>query len=86
MIWSPNCPVFRTDEGKLLDTYYTVNFITSPAPNAGAVRQNEPEKISKIEPVLRERSSKILGLPLITNVMPWYLERGDAGSSKTIPR
>ncbi|MDZ7720577.1 MAG: TIGR02452 family protein [Balneolaceae bacterium] len=62
MIWSPGCPVFRTDDGALLEEFYTVHFITSPAPNAGAVEQNEPENISKIEYVLRERSSKILAL------------------------
>ncbi|MDZ7657983.1 TIGR02452 family protein [Fodinibius sp.] len=62
MIWSPHCPVFRTDDGTLLNQYYTVHFITSPAPNAGAVKQNEPENIPKIEPTLKERSSKILAL------------------------
>ncbi|MDZ7694632.1 MAG: TIGR02452 family protein [Balneolaceae bacterium] len=62
MIWSPGCPVFRTDDGTLLNEPYRVHFITSPAPNAGAVRQNEPENSSKIKPVLRERSAKVLAL------------------------
>ncbi|MDX1671825.1 MAG: TIGR02452 family protein [Balneolaceae bacterium] len=62
MIWSPGCPVFRTDDGTLLEEYYTVDFITSPAPNAGVIRRNEPENKSEIEPVLRERSAKILSL------------------------
>ena len=62
MIWSPGCPVLRTDDGTLLNKPYKVDFITSPAPNAGAVRQNEPENVSKIESVLRERSAKLLAL------------------------
>lgn len=64
MIWSPGCPVFRTDDGSLLNRIYKVSFITSPAPNAGAVRRNEPENIREIKPVLRRRSAKILSLAL----------------------
>lgn len=64
MIYSPDCPVFRKDDGTLLDKFYTVDVLTSPAPNAGAIRQNEPDNIKKIEPVLHERSAKILSLAL----------------------
>ena len=39
MIYSPACPVFRDDSGHLLDAPYTVDVITSPAPNAGALRK-----------------------------------------------
>ncbi len=62
MIYSPHCPVFRTDDGVLLEQVYFVDFITSPAPNAGAIYQNEPKAIPKIAGVLRERASKILYL------------------------
>jgi uncharacterized protein (TIGR02452 family) len=62
MIYSPGCPVFRQDDGELLETPYQVDVITSAAPNAGAIRRNEPENISRIEPALRERSEKVLAL------------------------
>jgi uncharacterized protein (TIGR02452 family) len=62
MIYSPYCPVFRDDDGQLLDKPYYVDFITSPAPNAGVVKRNEPENIEKIESVLEQRTSKLLGL------------------------
>jgi uncharacterized protein (TIGR02452 family) len=39
-----------------------VDFITSPAPNAGAILRNEPHNAEQIEPVLRERASKVLAL------------------------
>jgi uncharacterized protein (TIGR02452 family) len=45
-----------------LEKPYLVDFITSPAPNAGAVRRNEPDNIFRIMPVLRERSEKVLAL------------------------
>lgn len=62
MIYSPACPVFRTDNGTLLEKPYLVDFITSPAPNAGAIRRNELENVSLIVPTLRERSAKVLAL------------------------
>lgn len=62
MIYSPRCPVFRQDNGTLLESPYLVDFITSPAPNAGVVYRREPENIAKIPEVLRERSSKVLSL------------------------
>ena len=62
MIYSPRCPVFRTDAGTLLEQAYLVDFITSPAPNAGAVQRNEPHNLPCIEGVLRERSAKVLSL------------------------
>jgi uncharacterized protein (TIGR02452 family) len=33
MIYSPGCPIFRDDSGRLLDAPYAVDFITSPAPS-----------------------------------------------------
>ena len=62
MIYSPRCPVFRKDNGTLLPAPYFVDFITSPAPNAGAIRHNEPHNLPKIEATLKERSSKVLAL------------------------
>jgi uncharacterized protein (TIGR02452 family) len=65
MIYSPRCPVFRNDEGTLLEQPFYVDFITSPAPNAGVLQQrNEMETIARLENVLRERASKFLGLAI----------------------
>lgn len=62
MIYSPACPVFRDDAGRWLMQPYVVDIITSPAPNAGAVRQNEPAHRRHIVPTLTERASKVLAL------------------------
>lgn len=62
MIFSPGCPVLRTDRGDWLETPFVVSFITSPAPNAGAIRANEPHNLPKIPSVFRERISKLLAL------------------------
>jgi uncharacterized protein (TIGR02452 family) len=60
MIYSPRVPVFRNDDGSLIQKPYLAAFLTSPAVNAGVVRQKEPENVSLIEPVNRERARKLL--------------------------
>ncbi|MBW4615591.1 MAG: TIGR02452 family protein [Desmonostoc vinosum HA7617-LM4] len=62
MIYSPGCPVFKDDDGKLLEQPYIVNFITSPAPNAGMIQKNQPQDVEKIPGVLQTRTSKVLSL------------------------
>lgn len=62
MIWSPDCPVFRNDEGILLDEPQLVSFITSPAPNAGATADNRPQELVQIPEVFRRRSEYVLAL------------------------
>jgi uncharacterized protein (TIGR02452 family) len=67
IIYSPGCPVFRTDDGTLLEQPYLVDFITSPAPNAGAIWKNQPENGEKIPEVLCDRGAKLLSLAAYYN-------------------
>jgi uncharacterized protein (TIGR02452 family) len=63
MIYSPNVPVFKKDNGQLLDEPYKVSFITAPAVNAGAVKAYESkENIDKIPEIMKERIKKIISL------------------------
>jgi uncharacterized protein (TIGR02452 family) len=62
MIYSPKIPIFKTDEGKPLDSVRTVSIITSPAVNAGVVKRQEPQNIALIEPYMRRRIAKVLAL------------------------
>ncbi|KAA3653984.1 MAG: TIGR02452 family protein [Chloroflexi bacterium] len=64
MIYSPDVPVFRDDEGRLLERPYPLSIITAPAVNAGAVRKNQLENISQIEPTMLNRIGKVLLLAL----------------------
>lgn len=64
MIYSPTCPVIRDDAGAWLPQPYTVDFITSAAPNAGAIMRNEPANRARITPTLIERGHKVLALAL----------------------
>lgn len=63
IIYSPEVPVFKRDDGSLLDKPYQISFITAPAVNAGAVKTNESRvNIKKIEPTMEARIAKILAL------------------------
>nr|BFE28938.1 TIGR02452 family protein [Actinomadura rugatobispora] len=63
MIYSPAVPVFRDDAGRLLEEPYPVAFLTSPAPNRGAIR--DPEKTALIPAVLAERARKVLAVAAV---------------------
>ncbi|TYK46118.1 TIGR02452 family protein [Actinomadura decatromicini] len=60
MIYSPSVPVFRDDEGRLLEQPYEVAFLTSPAPNRGAIR--DEAKAALIREVLHRRARKVLAV------------------------
>lgn len=62
MILSRDVPIFRDDDGALVDEPFTTAFLTVPAVNAGAVRRNEPENVAQIEPTMCARLRKILVL------------------------
>lgn len=65
MIYSPAVPVFRDDRDQLLDATYCVSIVTSPAVNLGALRTNEPAKVSSASAVMYSRLEKILTLGFI---------------------
>lgn len=58
-IYSPAVPVFRDDDGDLLDEPYPCGFITSPAVNAGAIRDDER---GRVEGEMRRRVEKVLAV------------------------
>ncbi|GAB1157622.1 TIGR02452 family protein [Paenibacillus illinoisensis] len=60
MIYSPDVPVIRDDEDRLLAQYYTTAFITAPAVNAGVVKEREQADDQQIESVMKERIRYIL--------------------------
>lgn len=65
LIVSPRVPVFRDDEDALLETPYRVTILTSPAPNAGAIEQNQPKDLDKIEDVFRRRIAQVLAVAVV---------------------
>jgi uncharacterized protein (TIGR02452 family) len=62
MIISPDCPVFRDDDGSLREEPFAVTFLTSPAPNAGAAAANHPADLPAIPATLGRRAELVLAL------------------------
>ena len=60
MIYSPDVPVFRNDDGSLIQKPYLATIMTSPAVNAGVFKQRESENLDKIEQTNKERARKFL--------------------------
>jgi len=62
MIHSPACPVFRDDDGRLLDAPHFAGFITCAAPNAGAIADNRSHETEAITATLEHRAEGVLAL------------------------
>ncbi|WP_291725329.1 TIGR02452 family protein [Bernardetia sp.] len=62
MIYSPDVPIFKNDEGEYLDTPQKISILTSAAVNAGVVRRQEPKRIDKIIPTMYQRTEKVLAI------------------------
>lgn len=60
VIFSLQVPFFRDDRGELLEKPILASVITSPAPNRGAVAQNEPRNLPLVESTLRRRADLVL--------------------------
>ena len=62
MIYTADCPVFKDDGGELLTKPYTIDFITSPAPNYGAVARQQTDSLAQLEGAFIQRIRAVLTL------------------------
>lgn len=62
MLYSPNVPVFRDDDGPLLEQPWRCAFITAAAPNVKALRQSGPERVRDVPGVMTERIARVLAV------------------------
>jgi uncharacterized protein (TIGR02452 family) len=60
IIYSPAVPVFRDDNGALLEEPYPVCFLTCAAPNMGAILRNQPGDAGTVPDVLAARAGRVL--------------------------
>jgi uncharacterized protein (TIGR02452 family) len=61
-IYSPDVPVFRADDGTVLDQPYLCAFITAPAVNAKVVLVRSPGRRPEIRDAMWQRTLKVLAL------------------------
>jgi uncharacterized protein (TIGR02452 family) len=62
MAYSPGVPVFRDDDGPLLEAPWKCAFITAPAPNARVALQRDRGRGAEIAAVMAERIERVLAL------------------------
>ena len=72
LIFSPDVPVLRDDDGLLLDVPYTVNILTVPAVNVGAARNNGVDE-TVIAETMQDRINRMLGVALSHNIQTLIL-------------
>jgi uncharacterized protein (TIGR02452 family) len=62
LIYSPDVPVIRTDDGDLLDEPWPCSFITAAAVQANALRKYDPGRLSEIPSLMRQRIARVLAV------------------------
>ena len=62
LLYSPGVPVFRDDDGALVERPWTSGFITAAAPNVKALRERDPERLAELPAVLSDRVARVLGV------------------------
>jgi uncharacterized protein (TIGR02452 family) len=62
VIYSPWVPVFRNDDGVLLEQPSYPCLLTSAAPNAGAARRRQPGQTASLASVVRHRAARVLDI------------------------
>ncbi len=60
VIYSPDVPVFRDHDGSLLERPYGLSFLTSAAPNLGAILRSQPQHAASVPSILATRAERIL--------------------------
>jgi uncharacterized protein (TIGR02452 family) len=85
-IFSPRVPFFRDDNGTLLEKPILASVITSPAPNAGAIAQNESANLPQVEPTMRRRTEQILAIAHAQHVDRLVLGAWGCGVFRNDPR
>lgn len=65
MIYSPQVPVFRNDDDELVEEPWEVSILTAPAPNAGAIAKNHPDRADEIESTFRRRIEQLLSIAAV---------------------
>jgi uncharacterized protein (TIGR02452 family) len=83
-IVSPDVPVFRGDEGMLLDRPHAVSFFTMPAVNVGALGPGGDH--TRVEPVMAGRVEKLLAFAAAEGFEELVLGAWGCGVFRNDPR
>ncbi len=65
VIDAPQVPVFRDDDGRLLDEPWPCAFLTAAAPNVKALRERSPARLAEVGPAYTERIERVLSIAAV---------------------
>jgi uncharacterized protein (TIGR02452 family) len=85
-IFSPLVPFFRDDAGVLMNKPILSSIITAPAPNAGAIAQNESDNLNHVESTMKRRAELVLNIALAHEVDRLVLGAWGCGVFRNDPR
>jgi uncharacterized protein (TIGR02452 family) len=85
VIYSPDVPVFRDHNYALLPVPYLASFLSCPAPNAGEIVGESPERLAQIRGVLAARSAMILAVAVHNHVGSLVLGAWGCGVFRNAP-
>lgn len=86
MIYSPEVLVFRDDNDTLLDSPYKVSFVTSPAVNVGAIKQNAIAELALVEQTMLQRMDKVLAVFVANGIENLVLGAWGCGVFQNAPK
>jgi uncharacterized protein (TIGR02452 family) len=86
VIYSPEVPFFRDDAGQLLEQPVFASVITAPAPNRGAITDNEPQNLPLVDPTLARRAAVVLSVAASKGVKRLILGAWGCGVFRNDPR
>lgn len=79
-------PVFRDEQGQLLEQPWCTTFLTAAAPNAGAVRRNERANASRLRATLERRARVVLTIAALQRCDALILGAWSCGVFQNDPR
>jgi uncharacterized protein (TIGR02452 family) len=85
VIYSPDVPVYRDNATRLLDQPYQVSYLTSPAPNAGALARREPSALTELEDLLTDRAGRVIAVAVHHTVQTLVLGAWGCGVFRNDP-
>jgi len=85
MIYSPGVVFFKDDNGRLLETTYQADVLSSPAVNISAMKQTNPSELPYVEQTMLGRIDKMLTVFVLHNVEALVLGAWGCGVFQNTP-
>lgn len=86
VIYSPDVPVFRTDDGRLLERPWNLSILTCAAVNGIALERHMPDLREDIPAVMQQRTARVLTVAATHDVRQLILGAWGCGAFGLEPR